>query len=69
MQGQRKYGPPYQLRLPKDAQDRAAQVARELKTDRADVLRSLILDGMGMADPITAATARLVREAARTAAA
>lgn len=55
---------PRTLRLTDEADARLDTLADELRTDRAKIQRALILEGIGLADPITAATAQLVRERA-----
>lgn len=64
MQDQKRGNRPKTLRLSDAADDRLEVVAEKLSTDRAKVTRALILDGIGLADPITAEIARLVREVA-----
>jgi predicted transcriptional regulator len=69
MRRERKFGENFPLRLADEAQDRLASVAEEIRSKRGVVGRALILDGIGLADPITAEVARLAREAAERVAA
>jgi hypothetical protein len=69
MRRERKFGENFPRRLADEAQDRLASVAEEIRSKRGVVGRALILDGIGLADPITAEVARLAREAAERVAA
>jgi len=60
----RPFGQAYPLRISQDAQARLDAVAAELKSDRAKIARALIVEAIGLADPITAEIARLARETA-----
>jgi hypothetical protein len=56
------------IRFPAGTNERVRAVAATLDTKDQVVMRALVLEGLGIADPVTAQIAQMIRDAVRASA-